>query len=65
MSDNINATDARRIYEDCRIASDNIDAILNETTSAYVSRRYIREKLENVEYAVKFIRSVVEEDADE
>jgi hypothetical protein len=61
-SDKINRQDANRIYEDAKIAMENLSAIVTEcTTGEYVSKRYLREKLGNVEYAVNFIKAVIEE----
>ena len=58
--DEINEADAKRIAQDAKIARDYLEAILTETRSGYVSRRYIREKITNVAYAVDFIKGVAE-----
>ena len=60
--DQINETDSNRIAQDAKIARDYLDAILTETRSGYVSRRYIREKITNVKFAVDFIARMAERD---
>lgn len=60
--DKLEQAEARRIYEDVGIAMDNLAAIVHECTGAeYVSKRYIREKIKNVEYIVNFIKGMVED----
>ena len=60
--DKLEQAEARRIYEDAGIAMDNLAAIVHECMgTGYVSKRYIREKIKNVEYAVDFIKGMVED----
>ena len=60
--DKLEKAEARRIYEDAAIAMDNLASIVTEcTTGEYISKRYIREKIKNVEYAVDFIKGMVDD----
>lgn len=59
-SDELTSLEAKLIAANARIAQEYLDAIVTETRSGYVSRRYICDKINNVLTAVRSIADYVE-----
>ena len=52
--------EVENIRNDALIAIDSIEAIVAECDSRYVSRRYLKEKVEKAKWCVEYISEVVQ-----
>lgn len=53
--------EVRNMKDDAKIAIDALTAIVRECESRYVSKRYMREKIEKAKWCVNYIAEVVGE----
>ena len=53
--------EVRNMRDDAQIAIDALTAIVRECESQYVSKRYMREKIEKAKWCVGYIAEVVGE----
>lgn len=60
--DKVSVSDAERICSDAQIAVDCLNAVVNECGGAYVSRRYLLEKVSKAMLCCEFITSVLDVD---
>ena len=58
--DEFTEREVENIKNDALIAIDALEAIVAECDSAYVSRRYLREKSEKAKWCVGYISEVVQ-----
>ena len=59
--DEFSEREVLNMREDAMSAIDALEAIVNECDSSYVSRRYLKEKIEKAKWCVNYIAEVVQE----